>query len=269
MTAWVLLRGLARESRHWGPFPMTLAGALGGGLGGSDGGLADTAPIISVDLPGSGRANQLRSPLTVRAIAAHCRADLRARGVSPPYCLFGLSLGAMVATAWAGVAPQEVERMVLVNTSMRPFSRFDERLRPRNYASLLRMLLLPHGAVAAEEKVLAMTSRRAAEERSDVLADWIAIRRSAPVSRANALRQLMAAMRFMAPREAPIPQVLVLTSASDGLVGTRCSRQLAQAWNCPIASHPTAGHDLPLDDAPWVARQVQAWLAGVDQGQAG
>ena len=269
MTAWVLLRGLARESRHWGPFSMTLAGVLGGVLGGSDGALAGTAPIITVDLPGSGRANQLRSPLTVPAIAAHCRAELRARGGSPPYRLFGLSLGAMVATAWAGVAPQEVERMVLVNTSMRPFSRFDERLRPRNYARLLRMALLPHGDCTAEERVLAMTSQRAADEAADVLAAWVAIRHSAPVSRANALCQLIAAARFIAPRAAPIPQVLLLTSASDALVSTRCSQQLARAWHCRIASHPTAGHDLPLDDALWVARQVQAWLAEVDQGQAG
>ena len=40
------------------------------------------------------------------------------------------------------------------------------------------------------------------------------------------------------------------------------SQQLARAWGRPVASHPTAGHDLPLDDAPWVARRVPAWLAG-------
>jgi len=254
MTTWVLLRGLARESRHWGPFPLAFAGVLGGAASG-------TTQVITVDLPGSGRVNHLRSPLDVPAIAEHCRADLGARGVRPPYRLLGLSLGAMVATAWAGIAPHEVERMVLVNTSMRPFSRFDERLRPQNYLRLLRMALLPNADHAAEELVLEMTSQRAAEDAADLLADWVATRRSAPVSRANALRQLIAAMRFTAPLSAPIPQVLVLTSAGDALVSTRCSQQLARAWQCPIASHPSAGHDLPLDDAPWVARQVQAWLA--------
>jgi hypothetical protein len=29
-----------------------------------------------------------------------------------------------------------------------------------------------------------------------------------------------------------------------------------------LAIHPGAGHDLPLDDAPWVAQQVRDWLAG-------
>jgi hypothetical protein len=26
--------------------------------------------------------------------------------------------------------------------------------------------------------------------------------------------------------------------------------------------HPSAGHDLPLDDGPWVAAQVRDWLTG-------
>ena len=111
-----------------------------------------------------------------------------------------------------------------------------------------------------------MTSERSANAppcgSAEVLARWVAIRRSAPVSRANALRQLIAATRFTAPPAAPIPQVLLLTSTRDALVSTHCSQQLAHAWRCPVASHPTAGHDLPLDDAPWVARRVQAWLAG-------
>ncbi|MBC8058528.1 MAG: alpha/beta hydrolase, partial [Rhizobiales bacterium] len=29
---------------------------------------------------------------------------------------------------------------------------------------------------------------------------------------------------------------------------------------CPVATHPWAGHDLPLDDGEWVALQVSNWL---------
>ena len=261
MTTWVLLRGLTRESRHWGTFPDVLATHLPG------------ARIVAIDLPGNGTLNALRSPLRAEAMAAHCRAELGARSLPPPYALLAMSLGAMVATAMAVHLPHEVERMVLVNTSMRPFSRFDERLRPNNCARLLRLALLPHADRAAEELVLAMTSERSAKAppcgSAEVLARWVAIRRSAPVSRANALRQLIAATRFTAPRAAPIAKVLVLTSAHDALVSTRCSQQLAHAWRCPVASHPTAGHDLPLDDAPWVARQVQAWLGVTGQGVKG
>jgi hypothetical protein len=48
----------------------------------------------------------------------------------------------------------------------------------------------------------------------------------------------------------------VLAGAGDRLVDPTCSRRLAAAWACPLAVHPWAGHDLPLDDAQWVLDQV-------------
>ena len=257
MSTWVLLRGLARECRHWGRFPALLAEHMPG------------SQVILLDLPGNGRWNHLRSPLSVMAMAAQCRTELQARGMAPPYHLLAMSLGAVVAAAWATSAPHEVARMVLVNTSMRPFSRFHERLRPENYGRLLRLALMPADDQTREACVLAMTSHRLGPHdaaAAELLAEWVEIRRSAPVSRANALRQLVAAMRFTAPRVAPVATVLVLASANDALVNTLCSQQLAQAWQCPVVTHPTAGHDLPLDDGPWLARQLQAWRAETDRG---
>jgi pimeloyl-ACP methyl ester carboxylesterase len=85
------------------------------------------------------------------------------------------------------------------------------------------------------------------------------------VSGANALRQLWAAARFSTPRAAPQLPLLVLASAADGLVDPRCSQRLAQAWGAPMRTHPTAGHDLPLDAGAWVACEVAAWLDAPDQ----
>jgi pimeloyl-ACP methyl ester carboxylesterase len=39
----------------------------------------------------------------------------------------------MVAVEWASRYPQEIARCVLINTSMRPYSRFHQRLRWQNY----------------------------------------------------------------------------------------------------------------------------------------
>ncbi len=94
-----------------------------------------------------------------------------------------------------------------------------------------------------------------------MLDDWTAWRISHPVSRANALRQLLAAMRFKAPQRAPQTRLLLLTGEQDHLVDSRCSQALAAAWRCEIAVHPSAGHDLPLDDAAWVAQEVSRWNA--------
>jgi len=58
-----------------------------------------------------------------------------------------------------------------------------------------------------------------------------------------------------------VTPTLLLASAGDQLVSLKCSQALAAAWQCPIQTHPWAGHDLPLDDPPWVIARVQAWLS--------
>jgi pimeloyl-ACP methyl ester carboxylesterase len=247
MSSWVLLRGLTRESRHWGDFPALLQQHVG------------SAPVVALDLPGNGRLNAQTSPSSVAAMAAAVRRALIERALPPPHHVLAMSLGAMVALAWAREHPGELGGCVLVNTSLRTFSPWYQRLQPRQYARLLRMAL-SHDPLANERSVLEMTTRHPTVPSDALVAQWAAWRRESPVSRANALRQLWAAARFSTPRDAPKVPLLVLVSAADGLVDPRCSQQLAQAWGAELRTHPTAGHDLPLDDGAWVAREVCEWL---------
>ena len=94
--------------------------------------------------------------------------------------------------------------------------------------------------------------------------DWVSVRAQRPVRPLNALRQLLAAARYRAPAQAPDVPMLLLASTNDRLVDSRCSQALARAWHCPLAMHPDAGHDLPLDDADWVASQIRHWLASLE-----
>jgi pimeloyl-ACP methyl ester carboxylesterase len=160
--------------------------------------------------------------------------------------------------AWAHEHPSEISALVLVNTSLRPFSPFYQRLRPHTYGPLLRLVLLGGTAEQWEQIILRLTSNTGKRE---VLPHWIALRAQHPVTRSNALRQLFSAARYRPPTTPPGAPVLLLTSARDGLVSSQCSATLAARWHCPIQQHPTAGHDLPLDDAPWVLTQIQQWLA--------
>ena len=251
---WVLLRGLMRERRHWGRFPNQLAETVAG------------AQVVTPDLPGNGQRHALRSPTTVAGMVAFCRQDLLARGVRPPYSLLALSLGGMVAVEWASRHPGELTRCVLINTSMRPYSRFHERLRWQNYGAIVGQLL--DGGVEQQERlILRLTSRHGdAAERAGLLNRWLGYQREFPVTRANALRQLWSAARFRAPAARPAVPLLVLSSAGDQLVDPRCSRRLAEAWQAEHREHPDAGHDLPLDDGAWVADHIGKWLAA---GKAG
>ncbi len=244
---WILLRGLMREQRHWGDFPATLARALPG------------ARIITPDLPGNGTRHRQDSATRVRDMVESCRQDLRARGIPAPYHLLALSLGGMVAVEWASRYPQEIVRCVLVNTSMRPFNPFYRRLRWQNYPALLRQLL--YGDRRSQEAlILRLTSRRHAAGNPALLADWLRFQQEYPVSRRNALRQLLSAARYRAPRVRPAMPVLVMASAQDRLVDHRCSQRLARAWQADCLIHGEAGHDLPLDEGEWLAQSVARWL---------
>ena len=251
---WILLRGLTRESRHWGAFATLLAARDG---------------VLPIDLPGNGTAAHVRSPLAVDDYVDALRAEAQQRyGARAPYRVLAMSLGGMVATAWALRYPVEIGQLVLVNTSMRPHSRVYERLRPSAWPALVRVAQHWDGGDSGNIAETLIHGRTCA--RRDTLAadleTWRAIRESAHVSRANALRQLAAAARFKA-RGAPRCAVLVVSSRGDRLVNPVCSARLARAWGAPHVEHPWAGHDLPHDDPQWLVDTLHA--GGVAANAAG
>lgn len=247
MSRWILLRGLTREVRHWGDLPERIAARW------------PEAGVHCVDLPGNGSRHADASPVAITPMLAAVRDEVATRGVVPPYHLLALSLGGLVAIEWGLRHPQELAGAVLVNTSVRPFAPWFRRLRPGAWPALGRLLLDVEGDATHEQLVLALTSTGRGDD-ARRLADWIAWRRECRVTRLNALRQLVAAARYRAPSAPPAVPLLVLASAADRLVDPRCSTRIAQRWGSAFALHPHAGHDLPLDDAPWVVERVAAWL---------
>ena len=240
LPTWVLLRGLTRASAHWSGFVEEFEAAL-------------PARVIALDLPGNGTLWQQRSPAKVAGMVAHCRAQLQQQGITPPVGVLAMSLGGMVAAEWAARYPGEVGELVLINTSMRPFSPVWQRLRPSALLRLLMLAVRHADASAWERELLRLTAQH---PRHDVLASWCDERLQRPVSAANALRQLLAAARYRASLQAPAVPTLVLSGAGDQLVSPQCSRALAHAWQVPLQVHASAGHDLTLDAGPWVLQQV-------------
>lgn len=249
MSTWVLLRGLAREARHWGEFPAQLQHALG------------DARIVTPDFPGNGRLHAQASATRVPAMADTVRSQLVEAGCQPPYRLLALSLGAMAAVAWSEQHPEEIESMVLINTSLAPYSPFYQRLRPSSYPTLLGTLF-SGSPTRREQRVLQLTSNlKNFQQQQCIVEQWAVYAREYPVSRANFLRQLRAAARFRAVPTTPAVPLLLLASQRDRLVNPACTLVLAERWQCPIRLHPAAGHDLPLDDGAWVTQQIREWLA--------
>jgi pimeloyl-ACP methyl ester carboxylesterase len=246
---WVLLRGLTREAGHWGHFTPTLQAHLPPG-----------SRIVTPDIAGNGALHQQSSATSVPAMAEQIRQQLTAMGCEPPYSVVAMSLGAMVTVAWMHAQAHELARAVLINTSLRPHSPFWHRLQPRQYPTAARLIFTRPSPLQWEQAVMRMTCQHPPDA-DQTLKHWLALRAQHPVSLGNGLKQLWAATQYRAPLDVPaqVP-TLLLHSARDQLVNPACTRTLAERWQWPVVCHPTAGHDLPLDDGDWVARQIGHWL---------
>lgn len=247
---WLLLRGLGRESGHWAEFAARLQAARA------------QDRVLLLDLPGNGRLHTQTSPTDIAAMTEHCRAALRAQGLTGPVHLLCLSMGGMVAVDWACRYPDEVAAAVLLSASLRELSSWQERMRPGALLRLLLVLLSP-SLHWREAQVLRLSSSQRLPGAA-LLAEWCALQQARPVRRLNLLRQLLAAARFGAPEPGPQQPLLVLAGAGDRIVEPACSRRIAQAWHCASAVHPSAGHDITLDDSGWVIDQVCAWVDRLD-----
>jgi pimeloyl-ACP methyl ester carboxylesterase len=243
---WIFLRGLARESAHWGDFPERFAQALPG------------ARVHMIDLPGNGERWRENSPLSLASMTESVREQaLRQTERPAPRFLFAVSLGGMIAFDWLSRRPEEIAGAVLVNASLRGISPLHRRLRWRVWPDMFA-IATRRDAPARERAILALTSQAPIEE-TRVEAHARAYRLH-PIAHANLARQLWAAATHRPPAAAPATPVLLLNSLGDRMVDPACSRDIAQHFRLPLKTHPWAGHDLPLDDPGWTIRATAEWL---------
>jgi pimeloyl-ACP methyl ester carboxylesterase len=246
----VLVRGLAREAGHWQQFDRQLSERL------------PDAVIERHDLPGNGAHWRERSPLDTASMAASLRERVWSRG-REPVVLVAISLGAMVGFDWRQRWPADPLRaLVAINTSMGGLCRPWQRLQIPALISTLASMAL-RDPVARERMILELTSS-AHRHDLELAHRHAALHDAHPIARANALRQMLAAARFsQSGRVSSRVPVLMLSSACDRMVDPICSRRIAAAYGAELAVHPSAGHDLPLDDPRWCAEQITTWLAAL------
>jgi pimeloyl-[acyl-carrier protein] methyl ester esterase len=243
----ILLRGLTRESAHWGDFVPQLQAAF------------PNAKLSPLDLPGAGPYFREDSPHTIGGILEKVRAQAIERGaLAEPAILVAVSLGGMVAWEWMLSHPEEIAGAVLINTSLGGLSPFYRRLRWQCYGKLFAAAGNRNIEVR-EPGLLKLLSNRE-DNYPQTAADWIAIQKARPVSAKNAFRQLMAAAAYRPEAIKPRPPVLLLNSLGDKLVDPLCSEIIAQKWHLERHTHPWGGHDLTLDDSEWVAAEIAGWL---------
>ncbi len=242
-----LIRGLIREKGHWGNFHEYLKNDFPESL------------ITALDIPGAGEYFKSSSPLTIGKMVELMRQDyLKSRIPGEKSYLVSISLGGMISVEWMKRYPHDFMNATLINTSMGGISPIHHRLRPQALVHLLKIPCLKGRQKEASIIDLICNNKSFYDETLNL---WDEIQKSRPVSLSNALRQLYAAATYLPGNFVPPIPVQLLAGTDDRMVNVNCSRSIAARWGVPLSEHPTAGHDLTVDDSPWVSSKIKEFIA--------
>ncbi|WP_419810509.1 alpha/beta fold hydrolase [Bacterioplanoides sp.] len=240
----ILLRGLIRSRFHWQDFPQQLQHAF------------PEHRILTPELAGNGERFQENTPASIRAMMLDIRQqvtlDQSQAKTKHPAVIIAVSMGAMIATEWAHHFPQEVQQLHLINTSAGQFSRPWQRMQAAAFLSLLPAIT---DKKRLEQKIIDWTIN--IQKDAQLTQRWQDFSQQHPLSLRNAVTQLLAASRYRGQSHAPINHCYFYHSQGDRLVNPNCTAAIAQHWNKPLERHGFAGHDLSMDDSPWLIDKLR------------
>src|SRR5690606_3126215 len=132
------------------------------------------------------------------------------------------------------------------------------RLQPKAILMFLKSLFQTN--IRKREKMILETVSNAKHKHHEVYEKWVEIQQKRPVSRQNALNQIVAASRFKLNFKNPKADILIAAGKKDNLAHYQCSIEIANYWQAPIILHEEAGHELFLDEPEWLIQNIKDWL---------
>ncbi len=234
-----------RSKRHWHKFPQILAGK--GNVGNT----------LCIDLPGIGDNKEKAYPNTVKQAVSIMREEFLAKKEGDIWGIVGVSLGGMIALSWQDQYPKDFKKAFIINSSAANVGFAWERLKPQALATCLKSLKNPN-AREREQAILKMVSNQAWKE-EEILSEWTEIAEQEGLSTKTALRQILSAATFTAPKKTKIP-CLIISSTADNMVSWRSSQKLAKRLESSLILHKSAGHDIAIDDPHWLAETIDRWI---------
>ncbi|MCO4793668.1 MAG: alpha/beta hydrolase, partial [Bacteriovoracaceae bacterium] len=142
---WILVRGLSRQTKHWGSFPDKLQETTGHN-------------VFRLELPGVGIKNDIQAKSSIRKNVEHLREELQALKSENPgeWGIIAVSLGGMIAMDWCSTFPDDFKHMVVLNSSAGNLSSPFKRLQPFALKTILS-LFFKGDLEYREKKVLELT----------------------------------------------------------------------------------------------------------------
>lgn len=236
---WIFIRGLTRGNAHWGEFPQILKQHV------------HELNTEFLEIPGNGSLNNIKTPLNACDVVRFLQDKSVMYAQNLPVNICGISLGGMIALKWAEMDPQNVQSVVIINSSLSQCSSIFQRIIPKNYYRMIKAVLSSNIA-EQESAILEMTSNHL-DKTKKYIESFVEFSSKYPVLRENFLRQLILASRIRIDKWPSHMPLKIISSQMDRLVDSSCSDEMAIYLKGTQYIHMSAGHDLPLDDPQWLA----------------
>jgi pimeloyl-ACP methyl ester carboxylesterase len=235
---WIFLRGLTRGNIHWGDFPEIFKK------------ITPEAAVEFLEIPGNGNLCNEITPINAKEVVDLIRKKSQFCQENLPVNICGISLGGMIALKWAELYPENTQSVTIINSSLKQFSPFYHRLLPANYVKILKAAC--ESNISEQEKFILSVTSNKIQETSKYLKTFSDFATEHKMLKKNIVKQLILASKIHINKFPNIP-LKVINSKNDRLVSSSCSEKIAINLNGKIFIHPTAGHDLPLDEPFWLS----------------
>lgn len=246
-----LINGIGQNAQHWNPHLLASLKRR-----------EWIDEVVGFDLPGTGRLSRERSPTQICAYPPLMRTFYEQElAADKPRLLVALSLGGMVASEWCHQFPDDFQKLVLINTSFGKFAAFYRRLQPAAWYTFLSVLL-GRRRDARERRALDLVSNDAAK-RAAMLPVWVEARRRYPTPHLNAVRQLIAAKRYVAPERLP-QDTVVVCSRHDRLCHYTAGERIADHYRVKLIvdTNPAIGHAFHVDGVDELTAIIDSCVTG-------
>jgi pimeloyl-ACP methyl ester carboxylesterase len=224
-------------------------------------GLADTARVIAVDLPGFGESATSRGPFTVDSAADMVADFLTTSGVLGRVVVGGLSMGGYVAMAFARRHPHRLAGLILADTRSEP----DDDAARQGRAKMIAIANEAGAAGVVEQMLPRLLTELTRTERPEVvdLVRQIARRQStaAVVAALTALRDRPDATPGLDTMAVP---TLILVGEHDAMTPPTLATAMSERIrDSRVVVVPGAGHLSNMENPEAFNTAVSAFLATI------
>ncbi len=240
---WIFLRGLARETRHWGKFPQLFQEHF-----------PETHHYV-LEIPGVGKKHLETAPLDLTRYVDLLRQEWNELKFkhNGPWGILAISMGAMIAMTWLKRYPEDFKAAIFINSSAGNLSGIKDRF-SIEAMKMVGDLFFKEDYEQRESAILNLTTDKILIT-DELIKEYASYSKQYPIKRKNFLAQMFAASRFKVPSTLPFSPIII-NGAKDALASPRCSEILAKHFKVPLYRDQQSGHDLPLDNPQFIIETI-------------